>query len=98
MLPNYLKPDSPQKQGRTQEKKAKQHINSGAVWFDPGDLTVTEGNLNYFVDVKKVVSQKSYKINLEDVEKIHSQAGTKIPMLMVYIGDYVIKGSIQRIK
>jgi len=97
-LPNYLNLDSPQKKGRKQEKKACQTINSGTVWFDKGDLKVTETDEDYLVDVKTVVTQKSFKVNLEDVKKIHRQAGVKTPVLLIYIGDYVIKGVIQRIK
>lgn len=96
-LPRYLDPESPQKQGRKQEKKATQNINSGAVWFDPGDLKVKESTENYLVDVKKVVLQKSFAINLSDIEKLHKQAKLKTPVLLIYMGDYVIKGIIQRI-
>lgn len=97
-IPNYLIPDSPQKKGRKQEKIATQQINSGAVWFSPGDLKVNETTEEYLIDVKKVVLQKSYQINLKDVEKLHNQAKTKTPVLLIYIGDYVIKGIIQRLK
>ena len=95
-LPKYLNPDSPQKKGRKQEKKACQTINSGTLWFDKGDLKVNETDEKYLVDVKTVVTQKSFKINLEDVEKLHKQAGLKTPVLLIYIGDYIIKSFIQR--
>lgn len=97
-IPRYLNPESPQKQGRKQEKKAVQNINSGTVWFDKGDLKVNETDENYLVDVKKVVLQKSYTLTLEDVKKIHKQAGIKTPVILIYMGNYVIKGIVQRIK
>ena len=97
-LPGYLKPDSPQKKGRKQEEKARRTINSGAVWFDPADLEVTEGNEKYLVDVKKVVTQQSFKLNLKDIEKLHRQAVLKTPVYLIYIGDYVVKAVVQRIK
>jgi len=97
-IPNYLNPESPQKKGRKQEKKATQSINSGILWFDKADLKVVETDENYLVDVKTVVTQKSFKVNLEDVAKLHKQAGIKTPVLLIYIGDYVIKGVIQRLK
>ena len=96
-IPKYLLPDSPQKQGRKQEKKATQTINSGNVWFDPRDLIVNEDNENYLVDVKTVVIQKSYKFLLKDIEKLYKQAGLKTPVFLIYIGDYVIKAIVQRI-
>ena len=97
-IPNYLKPDSPQKQGRKQEKKATQNINSGAVWFDPADLNVVETTEKYLVDVKKVVLQKSYTLNLEEIEKLHKQAKLKTPIFLIYIGNYVVKAVVQRVK
>lgn len=97
-LPKYLNPDSPSKQGRKQEKKATQQINSGAVWFSPADLKVKETTEEYLVDVKKVVTQKSYSLNLKEVEKLHKQAGLKTPVFLIYIGDYVVKAVIQKLK
>ena len=96
-LPNYMKEDSPQKQGRKQEKKATQHINSGAVWFDLGDLTVMETNENYHVDTKKVVLQKGFNLSLKDVDKLYNEAGSKTPMFLIYIGDYLVKAVVQKI-
>jgi len=95
-IPKYLIPDSPQKKGRKQEKKAMQTINSGGVWFDPADLNVTEATEKYLVDVKKVVTQKGYILFLKDIEKLHRQAGIKTPVFLIYIGDYVVKAIVQR--
>jgi len=97
-LPGYLNPDSPQKQGRNQEKIAKQTIDSGRVWFDPADLQATEANEDYLIDVKKVVTQKTFQLNIKDIEKLHKQALTKTPMFLIFIGDYVVKAAVQRIK
>ena len=97
-IPKYLRPDSPQKIGRKKEKKATQTINSGAIWFDKGDVQVKGTDENYHVDVKTVVTQKSYKVLLKDVEKIHREAGIKTPVILIYMGPYVIKSIIQRVK
>ena len=96
-IPNYLNPKSPQKQGRMQEKKAAQTINSGSLWFSKGDLTVKETDEEYLIDVKKVVLQKGYTISLKEVDKLYKQSGKKTPVLLVYLGPYVIKGIIQRV-
>ena len=95
--PNYLSSDSPQKKGFKQEKKARQTISSGRMYFDPADLNVTESTEDYLIDVKKVVLQKSYQLKLEDVEKLYSQAKTKTPVFLIYIGDYVVKAIVQHV-
>lgn len=97
-LPNYLNPESPQKKGRKQEKKATQTINSGAVWFSPRDILVKETDETYLVDSKLVVDQHSFQLKLSDIEKFHQQAGVKTPVYLIYIGKYLIKAVIQRIK
>ena len=93
---NYLNEESPSKQGRQQEKKARLHINSGAVWFDKNDLTVVEANETYEVDVKKVVKQKSFTFSLEKLDSFYKNSVPKTPIYLIYIGDYVIKAVIQR--
>jgi len=95
-IPSYLNPDSPQKKGRRREKKATQTINSGTLHFDPRDIKVTETDENYLVDTKDVSLQKSFKLNLDDIEKFYKQSKTKTPVYLIYIGDYVVKAIIQR--
>lgn len=96
-LPKYLQDESFQKKGRLQEKKAALSINSGSVWFSKGDLTVKETDETYHVDVKTVVKQKSFKLSLKDVDKIWNDSGVKTPVIMVYLGDYIIKGIVQKV-
>jgi hypothetical protein len=96
-LPKYLTPDSPQKKGRKQEKKACQTINSGALYFDPRDLFVTTSNEDYLVDTKKITLQKSFQFSLKDIEKFYKQSGKKTPAYLIYIGDYVVKCIIQKL-
>lgn len=98
MIPKYLKTESLSKQGRNQETIARKHINSGAVWFDQYDLTVTNVDENYLIDVKKVITQKSFNISLKHIDKLYKVAIPKTPMLLIYLGNYVIKAIIQRIK
>lgn len=93
----YLFNDSPQKQGRKHERKVRQTIASGATWFDKGDLEVKESNETYLVDTKKVVTQKTYKLSLKEIDKFYKDAGSKIPVYMIYIGDYCLKCIIQRV-
>ena len=98
-LPSYLtkKSDSPQKQGRKQEKIARQTVNSGAVFFDKGDLEIKDSNDEYRVDVKKVILQKSFQFTLKDIDKFNKQSSPQTPVYMIYIGDYVIKAIVERI-
>ena len=93
--PNYLNETPHQQKGRDREKKARNSINSGAVWFDPRDLQVKETDENYLVDVKDVSKQKGFRFSLADIDTFYKQAGTKTPIYLVYIGKYLIKASIQ---
>jgi hypothetical protein len=95
---NYLTTSSPQKQGRDQERKVRQTIASGAVWFDKGDLAVEESDESYVIDSKKVVTQKTYTFSLKEIDKFYKQVGgKKTPVYMVYIGDYCLKCLVQRV-
>ena len=94
--PKYLIEESHQMKGRRQEKKAALSINSGSIWIDKGDLEVKDGNEKYHVDVKTVLKQKSYKLSLTEIDNIWNDAGTKTPVFLVYIGDYVIKCIVQK--
>lgn len=92
MLPDYLKDKSPQKKGRNQEDKARKHINSGAVWFQKGDLSTKD----YLIDVKKV--KKSHQINLQDIKELwcHAVDDGKDLALLIYIGDFVVQAVVKR--
>lgn len=95
-VPDYLKEESSTKQGNKQEEIARKHINSGRVWFDENDLTVKGTNEDYEVDVKKVIKQKGYRLSLEEIDKFFKRSIPKTPIYLIYIGDYVVKASIQR--
>lgn len=94
--PNYFNEKSDSKRGIEREDKACKQINSGRVWFSPRDLTVTGTDEEYLVDVKDVKKQKSYRLSLKDVERFFNQAIPKTPVYLIYMGDYIIKASIQR--
>ena len=98
-LPKYLnKEDSPQKQGRKQEKRARQHINSGAVWFDQFDLDQLSDKGNFLIDVKKAVKQKQVAISEVKVKKLFTRAmdENKTPAYLIYLGDYIIKAIVEK--
>ena len=88
---NYLKKETPQKRGRLQEEKARKHINSGAVWFDKGDLDYKDFN----IDVK-LTDKKQYTFKIKDIEKHYKDSIPKTPVFLVYLGNYVLKTFIQR--
>lgn len=96
-LPKYMqKSDSPQVKGRKQEKIARNTINSGATWFDKGDIEVKDSNDQYRVDTKKVTLQKGYTISLKAVDKFYKESCPQTPVLMIYLGGYIIKAIIQK--
>lgn len=99
-LPSYMndKEDSPSKRGRKQENKARLHINSGAVWFDKGDLSVKEGADKYLLDVKHT-NGKTFTLNKLKCAKLFEMAMSKqkIPAYLIYFGDsFIVKCVIER--
>jgi hypothetical protein len=96
-LPKYLtKPeDSPQKKGMKREITATRTIASGR-FFEKGDIKVKTSDDEYVVDTKEVVTQKSYTISLRSVDKLYKQVAPKTPVLMIYIGPYLVKAIIER--
>jgi len=94
-LPKYLRnKKSISKQGRDQEEKARKHINSGAVWYQPMDLDTDE----CLIDVKKVIKQKQITLSKNKIKELFNAAMTehKIPCYLIYIGDYVLKVVVER--
>lgn len=70
------------KQGNKFEKKCQRTINSGAIWFNKGDLRYK----NYLIDTK-YTAKKSFSITKSIIEKIWEDALTmnKEPMLQIGI-------------
>jgi len=89
--PKYLNEKTPQKRGREQEEKARRHINSGAVWFDKGDLDYKKMN----IDTKN--ANKQFTLKLSNIKKHYKDSIPKEPVFLIYFKDYVIKAFIQRI-
>ena len=94
--PKYLDDTSPQKKGRLREKKACQTINSGATFIEKGDLIVTETDEDYCVDTKDVSVQKVFQLSLKNIDKFYKQAIPKTPVIMIFMGDYIIRALIQK--
>ena len=88
---SYLKEKSASKKGRDQEDVARKHINSGAVYFDKGDLDFKDLN----IDVKNT-DKKQYIFKIKDIKKHYLDSIPKTPVFLVYIGDYVLKTYVQR--
>jgi hypothetical protein len=91
-LPDYLNDKTPQKKGRDQEDKARKNINSGAVWFDKGDLSTKD----YLIDVKRC--KKSHTISVKAIKKLFPEAvqqGKDLAFL-IYIGDYTVQAVVKR--
>ena len=93
MLPKYLtkSEDTAQVKGRKYEKIARNTINSGAVFFDKGDLEVKDGNDQYRVDTKLVTEQKGYTFSLKHIDKFYKESMPQTPVYIIKIGKYRIK-------
>lgn len=69
--------------GRKFEDKVQKCLNSGALWFDKGDLKTED----YLIECK-YTDKKSYRISIETLQKLWSEAmdSNKMPRLIVGIG------------
>jgi hypothetical protein len=85
-IPKYLRSSSKRKKGQKGERKAKETINSGALWFDKGDLKTAD----YLIEVKET-SKKGYRLTTKLLEKVVSEAYTakKKPLVMIVFPKYV---------
>lgn len=90
--PKFLEEETPQKSGRKREDIARKHINSGAVWFDFGDLSVGE---DVVLDVKE--RKKSFTLSLSEVDKFYKRVAPRSPGYLVYLGEYVLHISVMRL-
>ena len=92
-LPKYLQKQSPQKKGRKQEKKARKHINSGAVWFDKYDLSTKE----FLIDVKRT-EKESIKLSLQKLRELYDESVNqgKTGAMLIYIGDLLLQLTIKK--
>lgn len=80
-----MKRKTPNKiKGQIFEDKVKKTINSGACWFDKGDLKDSD----YIIDTK-ITDKKSYRITSKTVRKLWDDAldANKLPKLIIGIED-----------
>jgi len=70
--------------GRKFEEKIQKCINSGALWFDKGDLKTED----YIIEIK-FTEKKSFSITKKILQKIWNEAleSNKLPKLIVGIKD-----------
>lgn len=66
------------------EKKVQRAINSGALWFDKGDLKTDDLMIEC-----KYTDKKSYRITTETLQKLWNDAleANKMPILVISIKD-----------
>lgn len=91
MIPKYLKPENSKQIGKKGEKKARQTIASGALWFDKGDWEIDR----YLIEVK-TTKKKSFRVLYKTLEKIFNEAHSigKEPALIIQIKDLIFKGIV----
>ncbi len=83
--------------GRNFEKKVAQTINSGALWFDKGDLRTKD----YVIECK-FTEKKGYRISLITLRKLWDDAleANKLPLLILGIKEgnemWTIKCQIEK--
>ena len=72
----------PKNEGREFEDKVQKCINSGALWFDKGDLKTKD----YLIECKNT-NKKSFRISTEILEKLWEEAfnSNKMPKLIIGI-------------
>lgn len=70
--------------GRKFEDKVKNTLNSGALWFDKGDLKTADHVIEC-----KFTEKKGYRITLKLLEKLwdESLSANKLPALIIGIKD-----------
>ena len=83
--------------GRKFEDKVRKTINSGATWFDKGDLSTDE----YLIECK-FTEKKGFKITTKILKKLWEEAleANKLPFLTIGIKDdittWIIKANIEK--
>ena len=88
---------SNKEKGQDFENKCQKTINSGALWFNKGDLKTED----YVIDCK-YTDKKGFRISTKILEKIWNEAldANKLPMLIIGIKDeninWTIKCEIQK--
>ena len=77
-----MKKNNSKKSGQRFEAKVSKTINSGAIWFSPTDL-----NYKNFALECKFSQKKGYRVSLDTIEKLWSQALSlnKMPRLIIGI-------------
>ena len=70
--------------GQKFESKVQKAINSGALWFNKGDLRTD----NYLIEAK-YTEQKGYRISTKTLEKLWTEAleANKFPLLIIGLKD-----------
>ena len=91
-IPKYLQ-QNVKRQGQKAEKKAKRTLNSGALWFDKGDLKTNK----YLIEVKHT-NKKSFRITDKLLSKLINEAYSihKEPLLIIYINKYKVTAKIEK--
>lgn len=83
--------------GRKFEDKVQKTINSGAFWFDKGDLKSDE----YFIECK-YTEKKGFRITTKMLEKLWNDAldSNKLPVIVIGIKNgnqkFVLKGKLEK--
>jgi len=91
-IPKYLQRNV-KRQGQKAEKRVKRTLNSGALWFDKGDLKTSK----YLIEVKHT-NKKGFRITDKLLRKLIDEAYSvhKEPLLIIYIGNYKVISRIER--
>ena len=91
-IPKYLQ-QNVKRQGQKAEKRAKHTLNSGALWFDKGDLKTSK----YLIEVKHT-NKRSFRLTDKLLGKLIDEAYSvrKEPLLIIYIGNYKVIAKVER--
>ena len=77
------------RKGSKFEKKVKKTIDSGRMWFNPGDLTLGTKYNNYCIEVKET-DKKGFRVSKKLLDKIWEEAldNAKLPLIVLRVQDY----------
>ena len=86
------------RKGSKFEKKVKQSIDSGRMWFNPGDLTLGTKYNNYVIECKET-DKKGFRISDKLLNKVWSDAldNAKLPLIVLRVQDYKLTIQISKL-
>lgn len=86
------------RKGSKFEKKVKKTIDSGRMWFNPGDLTLGTKYNSYCIEAKET-DKKGFRIRKKLLDKVWEESldNAKLPLIVLRIQDYKLTIQISKL-